>query len=80
MATQNFTSIFTAQKINARLQELIDEAGADHQEAVDGELTREQLQALSDRSVLRGVSLGNVAFAIRMMSLTPDPSPTGEGN
>ena len=68
MATADFTSSFTAQKINARLQELMDEAEADHQETVEGELTKEQLEALSDRSALRGVSLENIAYAIRLMS------------
>lgn len=72
MATKQFTSIFTAQKINERLQDLLAEAEADHQDTVEGELSREQLEAMSDRSLLRGVSLSNIAFAIRMMG--------GEGN
>ena len=67
MATQQFTSIFTAQKINERLQDLLAEAEADHLDIVEGELSREQLEAMSDRSWLRGVSLSNIAFAIRMM-------------
>lgn len=64
MATNNFTLNITTEKINARLAALCSEA-----ESADppAELSRDELAALTDQAILRGVDLANIAYVIGML-------------
>jgi len=64
MASQQFTSIFTAEKINIRLEELMAESQADHEAYLAGELSQTEME---ERALLREIALGNISLSIQMM-------------
>lgn len=65
MATQDFTSTYTAKKIKERLEDLMAESEADHEAYLAGTLSQAELE---ERALLREIALGNISLSIQLMA------------